>query len=306
MEERNSYCGFVEQKHMPGQMIREMRERMQLSQESVSCGICSVQKYSRIESGLDEPSEIEFENLMERLQEPALDYGDLYLPADSRRLSLRASLREAAALGRWERVGELLYVYTGIFPPGTPEEIQFYRFYETIRCYIYDETMSGLRLAELCQSLILLVRPDFRTDIDIDTVLSQSEFLLLNAMAVGLSDTGNPALISRARCLLTQLLTLNSRRDFPSLSCRTQVALLLNLSSVELETGDYDSARKHLSIIFRSGAYYCGSHLLCRALINRYILLSHDDPGSATELGHMLRSLFHINPEKRNDKVLVF
>lgn len=287
-------------------MIREMREKMQLSAESISAGICTAQKYSRIESGIDEPTESEFNGLMERLQEPALDYGDAACAYDSRQLSLRASLREAAALGRWERVGELMYTYTDSFPPSTPEEIQFCSFYETIRCYIFDETMTGLKLAEMCHSLILMVRPGFSGSCGVDFSPTQSEFLLMNAVAVGLSDSGDIDLMERAREILLQLIVLNTRRSFPSLRSRTQTALLLNLSIIELESGDYSSVRRHLSILLENAILFCGSYLYCRILICQYVMLCRTGDPRAAEAGHIIYSLFHINPEKSNDKVLVF
>lgn len=307
LEDKTPYCGYTEKNADPGQKIRDIRVRMNLTQEYISRGICSVQKISRIESGIDSPTESEFHGLMSRLQEPAIDYGDMYVPGNLNQLSMRSSLREEAVRQHWGQVATLLYDYSSSFPPETVEERQFLGFYEAIHCYIFSKSMSGYALYELCQGFVTLGRPEFLNTGSMDFVPTQTEFLLLNAMAVGLSDSGDPEFMIQSRDILRTLLVINNKRQIPTLRRQTQVGLLLNLLSLELDASDLSAAEVHLRLLFESSIYYINTCFYCQALICRYtFLMMSGENYRASQLRDAIVTLFHINPEKRNDKVLVF
>lgn len=307
MEDRNSYCGYRTAGGASGQMIRELRKKLQLSQENMAYGICSVQKYSRIESGKDAPTELEFSGLMNRLGEPQLYYGDFYCDGSDKRLSLRALIRDEAMLDHWDRISELLYTYSLSFPPIQPEDRQFYGFYETILCYMTGDTVDGLVLSEMCRDLLMICRPGVRFTSKINFTPTQSEFILLNAIAIGLSETGIYANYKKAVSLLDGLLVINRERLIPALCRNTRIALLLNLCLIETENGDYTSAEKNLDLLLHNLAFSGGTRLYHQALECRITVLEHTGRiVEASELRYCMCSVFHINSEKSHHKVLVF
>ena len=52
-----------------GEMIKRTRKSMNMSQEELAFGICSVSTLSRIENGLETPARATFEKMVERLGE---------------------------------------------------------------------------------------------------------------------------------------------------------------------------------------------------------------------------------------------
>lgn len=306
MEERNIYEGEKTDSD-PGGMIMRIRKDLKLSREKMAEGICSVQKYSRIEAGIDRPTELEFSCLMNRLGEPGLYYSDLYTKGNSECLALRALIREEAMLGNWDKATEHLCSYSQLFPPASIEDRQFLGFYETVHCYLFNDRMDGYQFYELCRDLLIIGRPDLCSSLDISFMPTQSEFLLMNAVSVGLSESGNPVLYEKAHSLLLSLLIINKKRFIPTLCRNTRIGLLLNLCLIESENCDYFSAERNLDILFQNFEYAGGSHLFTRALMCKAELLDRTGRGSeAAELRHSMYSVFHTKSEKSDHKVLVF
>lgn len=307
MENRNLYYGLAPQNESSGLMIRDLRKKSQLSQEKIAYGICSVQKFSRIESGKDQPTELEFSGLMTRLGEPGLCYGDLYNFGSGKRLALRARIHEEAVLENWEKVSEYLCQYYRLFPEQSPEEKQLLNFYEAAHCYISNDDMDGIVFSELCRDILMKGRPGCCSPSDIDFIPTQAEFFLMNAASVGLSESQDPALRARAHELLMTLLLLNKKRSLPVLCRSTCIGVLLNLCIIETENNDLYPAQTHLDLLFRNFAYCGGSHLYYRALACKADLLERTGhPCEASELRHCIYSVLHINSKKSHHKVLVF
>jgi len=307
MEKRGNYCGYRCDSSSSAQMLRELRRKSCLTQEKAAYGICSVQKYSRIEAGKDIPSEIEFISLMSRLGDPGLSYQDLYTPENSERLSLRTRIHEEALLDNWETLSECLCRYYSLFPVLSPEEKQLLGFYEAILCYFQSDFMNGTQLCELCMDLISAQRPDFSSSSDIGFIPTQTEFLLINALSVGLSDSGDPSLENEAIGLLHTLLLLNMKRSLPVIMRRTNIGILINLCNLEIEMGELYKAKEHLSLLFTNISYSGGSRLYYLALMCKADLLDRTgNPEAACELRHSASLIFHKNSRKSAHKVLVF
>ena len=60
----NSYLFSHKDQPDSGLVLRDRRKQLGITQEDLAYGICSVPKYSRIESGLERPSIQEFADLM--------------------------------------------------------------------------------------------------------------------------------------------------------------------------------------------------------------------------------------------------
>ena len=101
----NSYLFSHKDQPDSGLVLRDRRKQLGITQEDLAYGICSVPKYSRIESGLERPSIQEFADLMERLQIKNACYNDFFS---------EPVLESHALLMQLQNAGVVAVVYYGI------------------------------------------------------------------------------------------------------------------------------------------------------------------------------------------------
>ena len=266
----NSYH-YPSQLINPGNTIRELRRSLGITQEDLAYGICSVPKYSRIEAGKQRPSAEEFQTLMRRLHETELSFDDLYLGDDLIHRSTLLRLEEEARLDHWENVAGIISGYEDFISSMTPEKMQIISFFELMLSYYLDEYFSGAVLCETALSILRNSRPTFCWDTrQLDFFPTRTEFLLLNAAACGMIESGKEALYTRARGLLCELIFLLKSKDLLLYRGNAELCMLINLASAEIAHGDLTVARHHLDMIHSRFSCSGGFYLYCKALRCEY------------------------------------
>jgi transcriptional regulator with XRE-family HTH domain len=91
-----------------GEIIRINREQQQISQETLSFGICSVSNLSRIENGMQIPSRSTYEALMERLGQPPEVFPSFLSSREVEAFRLKHQVNQKLIVGDYEEAEILL------------------------------------------------------------------------------------------------------------------------------------------------------------------------------------------------------
>lgn len=267
----NSY--LFSHKYQPdsGLVLRDRRRQLGITQEDLAYGICSVPKYSRIESGLERPSIQEFADLMERLQIKNACYNDFFSEPVLENYALLTQLQNEAVLDHWEKVGEIISLYETVNQAPSDECRQLISFFELLHNYYTDSEFCGYELCERAFIILQYTRPDFIWEnLHIDFIPTLIEFMLLNTLACGMFETHQETLYCRARTLVGELICLINRQRAYAPSKNALICLLINLCDSELMHDDLNEARRHLDMIPAFFSCSGGFYLYCKSLRCEY------------------------------------
>lgn len=312
----NTYLSVL-QPGNPGIVIRDMRREHGMSQEDIAHGVCSLPKYARIESGIEKPSAEEFRYFMEKLHETQLRYDDLYISDEVAHRALVLKLRQESKLDHWDRFETLLTVYRESFPIDvTPEKKQFLHFLELVHEYHSDDSFTGTVLYKSALTLMLYTRPAFSVShTHIDFIPTETELMLLNALACGMAESHKEALYLRATNLLNELIYINRTLLHTASNSLIEACLLLNLAFFELEHGDLSSAWRHLEKLPARLSDAGGLYLYCKVLRCQHLYHKLcDHPEKCEEILSLVSLLLRQLPGspclsvfmKNSQKIMVF
>ena len=217
-----------------GFIIKNRREELQLSQEELADGICSVSTLSRIENGDRIPSKNNYEMLMQRLGYSAISMDYFTDKTDFIMHELKFKIRHAYIEEDFTLCRQLLEEFCDLPGERNHVDTQFIALYDTIlnkRVVLWEETLERLEAA------LRLTCPKYGKDFA-PKVLSYEEIVILNNIALCYK-----AMEQRPRAI-ELFYTVKNYYDrqisSPEEALRTQPMILYNLSSALGLEGRYD------------------------------------------------------------------
>lgn len=94
--------------YLIGEIVKQTRESLDISQEELCDGICSVETLSRIETGKSAPSRVNFEALMERMGKCGKKYLPFVRHTDMETHLMREEIHRDISQFRYAEAGEVL------------------------------------------------------------------------------------------------------------------------------------------------------------------------------------------------------
>ena len=305
----------------PGLKLREYRQLLGVTQEDIAYGVCSISKYSRIESGKEMPSVEEFSHFMNYFYKRSIyASGSAENHRDRKdgidRHSLVVQLWNESKLDHWEKAGDLLSMYHNHFLSDASSENQIILFFELMHNYYTYDDFSGLELCRGAIETLQISRPYFSLDrFRVNFIPSSTEFLLLNAVACGLFESHQEVLYRHAILLLSDLIRAASDRRSCLHSNDILTALMINLCCFEADHNDLSEAGRHLEMIpsrFTSsgGLYLYSKSLRCEYFYYKKCGLSEKGRETLSTIRFVLSKMLNPPPFssfiKNSPKIMVF
>ena len=217
-----------------GYIIKNRREELQLSQEDLAEGICSVSTLSRIENGERMPSKNHYEMLMQRLGYSAISMDYFTDKADFLIHELKFKIRHAYIEKEFGQCRRLLKKLTSLTGERSTIDTQFISLYDTL---LNDNALSAAETLERLEAALRLTCPKYGKDF-VPKVLSYEEIIILNNIAINYEAVGKRP---RAIELLYAIKNYYDRQiSSAEESLRTQPMILYNLSANLGMAGRYD------------------------------------------------------------------
>ena len=217
-----------------GYIIKTRREQLQLSQEDLADGICSVSTLSRIENGERMPSKNHYEMLMQRLGYSALSLDYFTDKQDFIIHELKFKIRHAYIEKEFGQCRRLLEKLTSLTGERSTIDTQFISLYDTL---LNDNALSAAETLERLEAALRLTCPKYGKDF-VPKVLSYEEIIILNNIAINYEAVGKRP---RAIELLYAIKNYYDRQiSSAEESLRTQPMILYNLSANLGMAGRYD------------------------------------------------------------------
>ena len=217
-----------------GYIIKNRREELQLSQEDLAEGICSVSTLSRIENGERIPSKNHYEMLMQRLGYSALSLDYFTDKQDFIIHELKFKIRHAYIEKEFGQCRRLLEKLTSLTGERSTIDTQFISLYDTL---LNQKSMPVEEKLERLEAALRLTCPQYGENFA-PKVLSYEEICILNNIAQSYK-----ALLQRPRTI-ELLYVIKNYYDRQVCSAeealRTQPMILYNLSSSLGLEGRYD------------------------------------------------------------------
>ena len=217
-----------------GYIIKNRREELQLSQEELAEGICSVSTLSRIENGERMPSKNHYEMLMQRLGYSAISMDYYTDKSDFLLHELKFKIRHAYIEKEFGQCRRLLEKLTSLTGERSTIDTQFISLYDTL---LNDNALSAAETLERLEAALRLTCPKYGKDF-VPKVLSYEEIIILNNIAINYEAVGKRP---RAIELLYAIKNYYDRQiSSAEESLRTQPMILYNLSANLGMAGRYD------------------------------------------------------------------
>ena len=217
-----------------GYIIKNRREELQLSQEDLADGICSVSTLSRIENGERIPSKNHYEMLMQRLGYSAISMDYFTDKQDFLIHELKFKIRHAYIEKEFGQCRRLLEKLTSLTGERSTIDTQFISLYDTL---LNDNALSAAETLERLEAALRLTCPKYGKDF-VPKVLSYEEIIILNNIAINYEAVGKRP---RAIELLYAIKNYYDRQiSSAEESLRTQPMILYNLSANLGMAGRYD------------------------------------------------------------------
>lgn len=163
-----------------GHIIKNRREELQLSQEDLADGICSVSTLSRIENGERMPSKNHYEMLMQRLGYSAISMDYYTDKSDFLLHELKFKIRHAYIESRFDQCRKLLGEFCALLRERSTIDTQFISLYDTLlnqKSIPVEEKLERLEVA------LRLTCPKYGEGF-VPKVLSYEEIVILNNIAI--------------------------------------------------------------------------------------------------------------------------
>jgi transcriptional regulator with XRE-family HTH domain len=282
-----------------GYIIKNRREELQLSQEDLADGICSVSTLSRIENGERMPSKNHYEMLMQRLGYSALSLDYFTDKQDFIIHELKFKIRHAYIEKEFGQCRRLLEKLTSLTGERSTIDTQFISLYDTL---LNDNALSAAETLERLEAALRLTCPKYGKDF-VPKVLSYEEIIILNNIAINYEAVGKRP---RAIELLYAIKNYYDRQiSSAEESLRTQPMILYNLSANLGMAGRYDECiavcDEAISLARRTYRYaFYGKTLYNRA----WSLLRRDHVGDREQARLSLKQAYSFAYSVDNTKLM--
>lgn len=163
-----------------GEIIRVNREAQNISQDTLSQGICSVSNLSRIENGVQIPSRITYEALMQRLGLPPEMYPSFLNDRELEMFRLKHQINKKFIAGQYAEAEALL---NKMCEEPKPERL-YKQFVIYARAVLLRETGGdpAVFLGEMKKAVAMSMK-DFQPQNILRYVLTRDELNMLNNLA---------------------------------------------------------------------------------------------------------------------------
>lgn len=217
-----------------GAIIKARREALELSQEDLADGICSVPTLSRIENGERMPTKNHFEMLMQRLGYSVMSLDFFTDDRDFLSYELRFRITQEYVTRNYAEAKRLVQELKEILVEPTKIDEQFLILQEIL---LNEEKYTNEQQLEMCERAFQLTCPKYKKNY-IPKVLSYEEIILLNNIAICYGRQGNYA---RAIAIFKAVKAYYENRvTSVDEALRTEPMILYNLSKYLGLNGQYD------------------------------------------------------------------
>lgn len=246
-----------------GNLIRERREELGLTQEELSEGICSVATLSRVENSTNPPTRAHAQALLQRL---GYSEAELFLTSGDREfkiVELQNKCRFAYIRNDMESTKIALEELSALQDAFSPTDRQYF---ELMTVNIHLKEMSKEESLERYENALRITHPSYRRD-NLPAILTYEEITALNCIAVFLDMLGQREDAVRILYHLKRFYERGVVDEQEAL--RTQPMILYNLSKILGLLGRYDEcievSEEGINIAKRSGRCLA----LARTMYNR-------------------------------------
>lgn len=275
-----------------GNIIRNRREDLGLTQEDLADGICSVPTLSRIENGERMPTKNHFEMLMQRIGYSGTNL-DCYVSENDFIIhELQFQVRQAYIDGNLERAKELLDRYEQLNTDLTQISKQFLLLYRTL---LHQKEYSVEEQKIHYENALSLTCPKFASSSHkkIPHVLSYEEIILIHNISncnFILGDQHN------AIEVMFQLKAYHQNHIVnPEESLRTQPLILYNLSKMLGMVGRYDECIAVCNDAIRLAKSTGRCSFLAKILYNKaWALLRRGEIGDSLAAQHTAKMAYNM------------
>lgn len=217
-----------------GPIIKSRREELNLTQEELSDGICSVPTLSRIENGERLPTKNHFEMLLQRLGYSEM-FCDCYIDKREFRIhKLKFKIRQAYVINNFELASSFLKEFEELLEEKTQIDKQFLTLYKIL---LNEPAYSEEAKLALFEEALQLTCPNYKSN-RIPHVLSYEEIILLNNIAICNDNIGNR---SQAISILYAVNDYYNKHIVGAEEAlRTRLMILYNLSKYLGQDGRFD------------------------------------------------------------------
>ncbi|MCE5235293.1 MAG: helix-turn-helix domain-containing protein [Clostridiaceae bacterium] len=172
-----------------GKTIRDLREKLNITQEDLCDGICSVPTLSRIENGTRLPNKANFDALMQRMGRDGNMYDALMDDHDFAVHEKKFEMRQCLLLRDYDRLRLLLDEFASLTRADAENlHRQFFLYIEAI--LEAEKDGEKLRALEKLQEAIKITVPKYGTCKIGKLYLTYDEIVILNNIGVTYSEMG--------------------------------------------------------------------------------------------------------------------
>ncbi len=257
-----------------GAIIKARREALELSQEDLADGICSVPTLSRIENGERMPTKNHFEMLMQRLGYSVMSLDFFTDERDFLSYELRLRITHEYMAHNYAEAKRLLEELKGVLTEPTRIDEQYLLLEEVL---LNEEKYTNEQKLEMCERAFQLTCPKYKKNY-IPKVLSYEEIILLNNIAIYYGRQGNYA---RAITIFKAVKAYYENHVVSvEEALRTEPMILYNLSKYLGLNGQYDECIEVCDLGIRLARKTGRCNSLGKTLFNRgWALLSRNRAG---------------------------
>lgn len=219
-----------------GNIIKERREELNISQASICCGICSNATLSRIESGVCIPNRQIMTQLLERLGYSKIEIDAISSKSEYETISTIAEIKRLFCSGRVEKAFSLLDRLLINYDSLDPHSRRFCDTMNTIQL-LKNKTIDSNQTLLNLEKILRETCPSYSTN-SLPKVMTFDEIFLLHNIAIQYASLGKT---DTAIKILYHIKDYQERFiEDETESCRSLPAILYDLSNYLGLEGKYD------------------------------------------------------------------
>lgn len=280
-----------------GYVIQKRREKLGLSQEELSDGICSVTTLSRLENGTRMPTKNHFEMILQRL-----GYSDMFLDnyvskKEFTLHELKFDIRQAYINNEFDKGKKLLTDFKNLLDDPSPIDEQFVILYDVL---MNIEMYTNQEMMNMFEKAIKYTYPKYDMHIKF-YVLSYEEILILNNIAVCYAIDGK---VKKAIDIFYSMKDFYDARVINiEEALRTKLLVLGNLAEALELAGRYDECIEISDIVISVSKSTARCRWLGKALRLKATALSKKNKGQYVDtIVKCVKETFYMASIFNNDE----
>lgn len=272
-----------------GDIVRQRRKELNMSQEDLADNLMATSTLSKIENGLVRPERHTVEYLMKKLDMPYFTYGD-YLTIEYFQERMLYTNTIKSIHNNMDNAEELLINLKHLSDNGTEEERQLY-----LLCHLiwYNKQCPINDFSKQCAKILMITRPELKSGIiQGNIILRPQELLILNNIGLGYLYEDNT---QNAISVFSGIMNVLNNQAYFNTNFNTDRAkgiICNNLAVSFLAFKDYEHAvsynNKSFDYISKAQAY----DLWFNFIFTKYDIIKATRPNEAKFVKGFLRTIY--------------